>query len=172
MKPLQGVGDRLRDQTFDDLNRDTAAVCLGRNVPATVVDQLTALPEKISELHTQLNGLPERNMWNGTVLSVRRHLSGAQHYLNTPRLMQVPHELNYPTAGELLSRTRTVLISLLVFAVLVYSVDEVLRWAQFKVIKLSFEAKLLATAIIGKAWALAANVKNFFMQTLNKSVAA
>ena len=156
------------------MNRDTAAVCLGRN---TLADQLTAIPEKLSELHAQLDALPERNIWDELVLSVRRHLSGAQHHLNTPRLMQVPHELNYPTTGELLSRTRTVLISLLVLAVLVYSVDEVLRWAQFQIIKLSFKAKLLATCVTGKAWALAARmpvqVKNLFTQALNnKPVAA
>ena len=177
MKPWRSVDDRLRDQAFDYVNRDTTAACLGRNnIRAKVADQLADIPEKLSELRAQLDGLPERNTWTGIVVSVRRHLSGAQHHLNTPRLLQVPRELNYPTAGELLSRTRTVLISLLVLAVLVYSVDEVLRWAQFQVIKLSFEAKLSATCITGKAWALAANVpvqlKNSFMHALNKSIAA
>ena len=173
MNPWRALDDRVRDQAFNDLTRDTELVCLERN---TVADQLTAIPDKLSELRAQLDGLPERDIWNGALLSVRRHLSGAQHHLNTPRLMQVPLELNYPTAGELLSRTRTVLISLLVLAVLVYSVDEVLRWAQFQVIKLSFEAKLLVTCITGRAWALAANMpvqlKKFCMQALTKSVAA
>lgn len=176
MKPWQPLTMLHRDQAFDDLTKDTARVCRNPPYGATVAEQLIAIPKKLSELREALNDLPERNVWTGTLLSVRRHLSGVQHHLNTPRLMQVPRELNYPTAGELFSRTRTVLISLLVLAVLVYSVDEVLRWAQFQVIKLFFEAKLLATSVTVKAWALAASMpvqlKNFFMQALNKSVAA
>ena len=98
VNPRRSVNERLRDQAFDDLIRDTAAVCLGRNnVRATVADQLTAIPQKLSELRAQLDGLPKRNMWTGTVLALRRQMSAGEHHFNNPSLTQ---GLNHPGAAR------------------------------------------------------------------------